>query len=65
MEDAVKQQYVDWSNSDQEDHDYFEAIIQIYGDDEFSCPAIFTARAHTMMTSSPVYLYYMTHVPEW
>lgn len=65
MEDAVKQQYIDWSNSDQEDHDYFEAIIQIYGDDEFSCPAIFTARAHTMMMSSPVYLYYMTHVPEW
>lgn len=60
----MKHEYVDWSRVEQPDYNYLRSIVDIYGDDEFSCPAILTARAHATMTSEPVYLYYFTHVPE-
>ncbi|PIK57374.1 putative cholinesterase 1 [Apostichopus japonicus] len=65
LEDAVKQEYVDWADAETPGYNYFHTIVSVYGDDEFSCPAILTARAHAMMTSQPVYLYHFTHVPEW
>ncbi|KAJ8036045.1 Carboxylesterase 4A [Holothuria leucospilota] len=64
IEQEVLQQYVNLSYSDQEVHDYFETIVQIYGDAGFNCPSILTARAHANMTSLPVYMYYMTHAPK-
>ncbi|XP_071826150.1 cholinesterase-like [Apostichopus japonicus] len=63
VEDAVKQQYVPWEYADHEDFDYFETFNPIYGDEVFSCPSLVRARAHAMMTSGPVYLYFMTVVP--
>ncbi|WP_411026692.1 hypothetical protein, partial [Salmonella sp. s54395] len=65
MEDAVKHEYVDWAHAQHPEYDYFHSIVGVYGDNEFSCPAILTARAHAMMTSESVYLYHFTHVPEW
>ena len=63
IEDATKQEYVDWSQADNETFDYFETFNPIYGDDAFSCPSIKTARAHATFTSEPVYVYFMTIVP--
>lgn len=63
IEDATKQEYVNWSQADNETFDYFETFNPIYGDDAFSCPSIKTARAHAMFTSEPVYIYFMTIVP--
>ncbi|PIK57375.1 putative cholinesterase 1 [Apostichopus japonicus] len=63
VEDSIKQQYVDWAHWDDPNHDYFDTMSRIYGDEAFSCPCLKTARDRAMMTSHPVYLYFFTQVP--
>ncbi|KAJ8036380.1 Cholinesterase [Holothuria leucospilota] len=65
LEDAVKQEYVDWSQWDNQTSDYFDTIVPILGDEAFSCPSVKTARAHATMTSAPLFMYFMTQVPTW
>ncbi|KAJ8036382.1 Acetylcholinesterase [Holothuria leucospilota] len=65
LEDAVKQEYVDWSQWDNDTYDFFDTINYMFGDEPFSCPSLKTARAHATMTSEPVFLYFMTQVPTW
>lgn len=60
---AVAQQYVDWSQAGNDSYDYFQTVSLINGDEIFSCPAMLVARSHAKMSSEPVYLYFMTHVP--
>ncbi|XP_071839928.1 cholinesterase-like isoform X1 [Apostichopus japonicus] len=63
VEDSIKQQYVDWAHWDDTNHDYFDTIVGISGDESFSCPCLKVARDRAMMTSHPVYLYFFTQVP--
>ncbi|PIK61045.1 putative cholinesterase 1 [Apostichopus japonicus] len=51
VEDSIKQQYVDWAHWDDTNHDYFDTIVGISGDESFSCPCLKVARDRAMMTS--------------
>ncbi|PIK47896.1 putative cholinesterase 1 [Apostichopus japonicus] len=63
IEDSVKQEYMDWSQADNDTADYFLQYLPIYGDITFSCPANEIIRAHASVMTSPVYQYFLTHVP--
>ncbi|KAJ8036005.1 Acetylcholinesterase 1 [Holothuria leucospilota] len=62
IENAVKQEYVDWSQADNASADYFSTILPIYADITFSCSALDIIRGHSYHTE-PVFQYFMTHVP--
>ncbi|KAJ8036004.1 Acetylcholinesterase [Holothuria leucospilota] len=62
IENAVKQEYVDWSQADNASADYFLTVLPIFGDMTFSCPALDIIRGHSH-SMEPVFQYFMTHVP--
>ncbi|KAJ8036009.1 Cholinesterase [Holothuria leucospilota] len=61
-ENAVKQEYIDWSQANNSSADFFLTFLPIYGDSAFSCPAVDIIRAHSRSTQ-PVFQYFFTHVP--
>ena len=63
IEDSIKQEYVDWSNSDNPEADYFDTWNRAIGDHFYSCPAILETRYQAMAAEHDIYQYFFTHVP--
>ena len=63
IEDSIKQEYVDWSKSDDPEANYFDSWKNIAGDHFFSCPATLETRYHVMAAEYDIYQYFFTHVP--
>ena len=60
--DAIKSRYIDWSQADYEDADYFRSIVDVGTDFQFACPTDQLARFHAQ-GGDDVFMYQMTHVP--
>ncbi|XP_071788163.1 cholinesterase-like [Asterias amurensis] len=60
--DAIRLQYVDWSQADNVSADYFEAVKNFYTDFFFTSSTDLVARYH-VQGGNAVYMYQMTHVP--
>ncbi|XP_071499726.1 cholinesterase 1-like [Diadema antillarum] len=60
--DSVDQEYTDWSIADDITADYFNSVVDFYGDLLYGCPTDYVTRAHASH-GGPVYQYFMTHVP--
>ncbi|XP_038048139.1 cholinesterase 1-like [Patiria miniata] len=58
---ATKMRYIDWSQAEYEDADYYPSLMQLAGDLFFTCTVDTTARHHS--SKNKVYRYLMTHVP--
>ena len=61
--DSIKQEYVDWSKTDDPEADYFDPWKNYVGDAWFSCPGVLEARGHAKAAQYNVYQYSFTHVP--
>lgn len=62
IEDSVKQEYVDWSQADNDSADYLDTFVRIRSDNRYSCGAIEVSKAHASL-QIPAYLYKMTQIP--
>lgn len=62
MENAIKQEYVDWSQAENVSADYLDTFVELRTDQTYSCDAIETAKKHAMM-ELPVYVYFLTQIP--
>nr|XP_054750094.1 uncharacterized protein LOC129255792 [Lytechinus pictus] len=60
--DSVLQEYIDWTNADDPEADYFESWVNFGTDSDFGCPSDFVVRKHAE-AGGTVYKYYMTHAP--
>ncbi|XP_022105590.1 acetylcholinesterase-like [Acanthaster planci] len=62
IQDAIRMQYIDWSQADYDDHDYFRSYVDFGADFYFACGTDQVARFH-FQAGDNVFLYQMTHVP--
>lgn len=62
LEDAVFQEYVDWTTDDQDTVDYYRPIVDVISDSFFRCPTDIVVRKH-VEAGDPVFKYFMTHGP--
>ena len=63
IEYSIKQEYVDWSKSDDPETDYFDTWVNIARDHFYSCPATLETRYHAIAAEYDIYQYFFTHVP--
>ncbi|XP_038046539.1 cholinesterase 1-like [Patiria miniata] len=62
VHDAIGMQYIDWSQADFSDHDYYRSYVEFATDFYFASGTDMVARFHFHGNDS-VFLYQMTHVP--
>lgn len=62
IEDSVEQEYVDWSQADNESADYLGTFVRFRTDQRYSCGATYVSKVHAKF-GIPVYLYKMTQIP--
>ncbi|XP_022105576.1 cholinesterase-like [Acanthaster planci] len=62
LQDAIRMKYIDWSQADNDDYDYFRSHVEYVTDSDFACPTDLVARFH-FQGGDNVFLYQMTHVP--
>nr|XP_054751993.1 cholinesterase-like [Lytechinus pictus] len=60
--DAVSHEYTDWSQADNPNADYYQALVDMSGDIIFSCPADAQLRFHTGF-GDKTFAYFFTHAP--
>ncbi|XP_030856036.1 cholinesterase 1 [Strongylocentrotus purpuratus] len=62
LEDAVFQEYVDWTTDDQDAVNYYRPVIDVISDSFFRCPTDVVVRKH-VEAGDAVFKYFMTHGP--
>ncbi|XP_054751133.1 cholinesterase 1-like [Lytechinus pictus] len=62
VNDAVFQEYIDWTMADDPTADYFRSMVDFSGDFDFACSSDMVMRKHAQ-AGGTVYKYYMTHDP--
>ncbi|XP_041459799.1 cholinesterase 1-like [Lytechinus variegatus] len=62
LEEAVFQQYVDWTTYDQDNVNYFTPIVDVISDSFFGCPTDAVVRYHAE-AGDEVFKYFLTHAP--
>ncbi|XP_038079002.1 cholinesterase 1-like [Patiria miniata] len=62
LTDAIRMQYIDWSQADNDSYDFFRSYVDFATDFSYACPVDQVARYHAQ-SGDDVYVYQMTHVP--